>query len=427
MIWTKFKGSALQLTLFIMVVVALLLASFVLLVHIHKRFNLQTDFTVETIQNADFGINYALNNPIRLNDTISINLVDEDYKGLKVHRDFWGLFERVTSKSNVKNKVFYRMALIGGGQPKTNPTALYLQNNNKPLVLVGKTRIEGIAFLPRRGVKTGTISGQSYYGTQLVYGPTRTASVFPKLLSETKNQIKILDKTIDGLNQNQYLELRSGSSFKNSFFKPLQYVLNSKAITLQNIELVGHIVVQSKTKIIVDASAKLKDVILIAPHIEMRNNIKGSFQCFATKSIKVGNNCMLDYPSALVLSEKETITSEPENPDTTDQNGIITEDNSTIKGVVVYLGQPKTNNYKSQVVLESNSQVLGEVYCSQNLELKGTVLGSVFTSNFIANQFGSVYQNYLYNASINANGLSNNYVGLTFNKTKQKGVIKWLY
>jgi hypothetical protein len=70
--------------------------------------------------------------------------------------------------------------------------------------------------------------------------------------------------------------------------------------------------------------------------------------------------------------------------------------------------------------------VIGEVYCNQNTELKGAVIGSVFTNNFIANQFGSVYQNHLYHGQISIDQLPEAYVGLLFNNSKQ-GIAKWLY
>ncbi len=425
MIWLKLKAGALQLTLFIVVVIALLLASFLILVHTHKRFNIQTDFVIETIDNANKGINYSLNNPIKLNDTTLINLHDEDYKVLKVHRDFWGLFEKVTSTSSIKNKTIQKMALVGATQPKVNQTVLYVENNNKPLVLVGDTRIEGVAYLPKRGVKTGNIGGQSYYGSQLIYGQSKTANKFPAIFNETNQHIKTIFNQIISLNNNQQpIELQPEKTYANSFLKPLQYVYNSSSITLSNVKLIGHIVVQSKTKIVVESSAMLKDVVLIAPEIEIKNNVKGTFQCFATKLINVGRSCNLNYPSALVLNEVKTVLQEP---NLEQQNKISIDENSTIKGVVVYQGQPKTNNYKPQMVLEYNAEVVGEIYCNQNLELKGNVYGSVFTSNFIANQFGSVYQNHIYNATINVNELPQEYVGLTFNNTKRKGVLKWLY
>ena len=55
MFWIKLKAGALQLTLFIAIIIAVLLTSFILLVHTHKKFNIQSDLIIETLKNADKG------------------------------------------------------------------------------------------------------------------------------------------------------------------------------------------------------------------------------------------------------------------------------------------------------------------------------------------------------------------------------------
>ena len=92
MILLKLKSGALQLTLFISIIIAVLLMGFVLLVHSHKRFQVQTDFILETTQNAQKGIEHALLHSIRLKDTVAIPLEEPSFKTLEIHRDFWGYF-----------------------------------------------------------------------------------------------------------------------------------------------------------------------------------------------------------------------------------------------------------------------------------------------------------------------------------------------
>lgn len=424
MFWFKLKAGALQLTLFISVVIALLLTAFILLVQTHKRFHIQTDFIIESTKNTNKGINYALNTIVPLKDTISIELNDEDYKTLNVYREFWGIFEKVTTVSKIKNSIVKKTALIGGIQLEDNRTALYIQDNNKPLVLVGNTKIEGVAYLPKQGVKTGTISGHSYYGSQLIYGNTKISNTLPEIFAETNSQLNAINHFISKITQDQFLNLKQRQSFKNSFLNPVQVILSNELIRLIDVQLTGNIIVQSKSKIMVDASSSLKDVVLIAPEIEVKNNVIGSFQAIASKEIIIGNNVILNYPSALVLKEAEEVGNAIDL--IAIQNKIIIGEDSTIKGVVLYMGAPKTNNYNVQVELKERSKIIGEVYCNQNLELKGTVYGTVYTNSFIARQFGSIYQNHIYNGTISVNELTEKYVGLPFNNSK-KGVLKWLY
>jgi len=420
----RVKAGALQLTMFIVVVIAMLLAAFIMLLHTHKTFKVQTGFVIETISNVDKGINYALQNKLQLNDTTLVNLQDEDFKTLKVHRSFWGVFEKVIAVSNIKHKTFKKIALVGASQLDINRTALYLEEQNRPLVVVGNTKIQGDVYLPKQGVRTGNISGHSYYGNQLIYGNIKTSQSIPKLQQETLNQIKKSNKTYRNINTDQFLDLSIKRTYQNSFYKPIQIIYNTETINLSEISLTGHILVQSETKIIVDATSNLKDVVLIAPTIQIKNNVEGTFQAFATKEIKVGNHCKLNYPSALVLNEKIQMTNSNTSNNLKDIPSIKIAKGSKIKGVVAYFGS--TKGYKAQILIEEKATVIGEVYCDRNLELLGSVYGSVLTSGFVANQSGSVYQNHIYNGTIMVSNLAEEYVGLPF-KNSKKDVAKWLY
>ncbi len=424
--WLKVKAGALQLTMFIVVVIALLLTSFIILIHTNKRFKLQTDFVKETIVNTERGINYVLQNQIIQKDTLQINLQDEDFKTLKVHRDYWGVFEKAVSTSKIKHNSFRKVALIGASQPKLNRVALYVKDNHKPLVVVGNTKIQGVTYLPKQGIRTGNISGHSYYGNQLIYGISKMSEPeLPKLLNETLEHIKSVQNTSERISQEQFIDLSKTRTFQNSFYNPLQVIYSPTDILLSEVSLTGHILVQSKTKIVVDASSNLKDVILIAPEIEIKSNTQGMFQAFATKSINVENNCDLYYPSTLILNEDLELKVPIENTNNQKETPFIkVNKGAKIKGVIAYLGD--TKNYKAQIFIDTHAEVIGEVYCAQNLELLGTVSGTVFTSNFVANQSGSSYQNHIYNGKIIITDLPQEYVGLPF-EDSIKEVAKWLY
>ncbi|WP_028873150.1 hypothetical protein [Psychroserpens burtonensis] len=425
MLWLKLKAGALQVTLFIGVVIALLLTAFILLVHTHKRFDIQTDFIIETIKNADKGIQYAIDNSISLNDTTTVSLADEDYKSLKLNRDFWGVFERVTSVSKIKNNRIEKSALIGGVSNRNERLALYVQDNDKPFYVAGHTRIEGLVYVPNQAVKSGIIAQQQYSGSQLIYGNIRRSNKLPKIFHETITKIDAIERLVKGFNEDQFLNIEEGKVHKNSFFDATEILFSNSQIHLNEISLIGNIIVQSKTKIVVDESAVLKDIILIAPDIVIKNNVKACFQAIASKEIEVGEGVRLNYPSTLIIKEKNQ-TNDVGISDNSSIGKIKINSNSKIKGLVVYLGPERLNNYEVQLELAENATIIGEVYCNQNFELNGTVLGSVYTNNFIAKQFGSVYQNHIYNGKIIANDLPKEYVGLSFNNSK-KGIAKWLY
>lgn len=420
----KLKAGALQFTLFISIVIALLLIAFILFVQTHKRFTIQTNFIKESINNSNNGIKYTLLNTVKLNDTTAINLNDENYKSLKVYRDFWGIFEKTISISKIKTNTYKKVALLGATQLPLNRTALHLKDNNKPLVIVGNTKIAGLAYLPKSGIKSGSISGQSYYGTQLIYGSTKESTNFPQLNKELLYTIKTINTLISKTPQSQYINLEAGQQYSNSFINPVQVIFKPSTIHLNNTTISGHIIVKSKTKIIVDNTSTLKDVILIAPKIEIRQHVKGNFQAIASEEIIMQKNCTLNYPSALVVIKKQ----ETKNKSTTNKEIIPLKinTNSTIKGVVIYFDLEQKNNYNIQLSIAEGTKVYGEVFCNDNLELNGSVFGTVYTNNFTTKKAGSIYQNHIYNGQIIVDSLNTNYIGLPF-KNSKKGILQWLY
>ena len=109
-----------------------------------------------------------------------------------------------------------------------------------------------------------------------------------------------------------------------------------------------------------------------------------------------------------------------------DFNHIEIQSNTEIRGVIGFLSDNEKNNYKPQIIIDENTVIAGEVYCNQNIELKGMVKGSVFTKGFIANEYGSVYQNHIYNGNIISTNFPKEYGGLTI-ENSTKSVAKWLY
>ena len=418
----KFKGGALQFTMYIVVVVALLLGGFIILVKTHQKFKAQTQLSVETVTNAAMGMQYALEMPHLGEDTIALDVFDEAYKTLKLQQHHWGVFEKHTVVSTIKSKKIIKMALVGGAQATVNRTALYVVDRNRPLVLVGDAKIQGTAFLPKQGVRTGTISGHSYYGKQLIYGRSKNSTdKMPKLSKALEQELDAIYKA-DRNTETAFINLSQKTVLRNSFSNTVKVIYSAGALRLDHVALTGHIIVRSQTKITVAATAQLTDVILVAPLIEFESNFKGVLQAFASKTITVGQGCQLRYPSALVLHNTEKASSSfTANEDTP---AIVIGKRSILKGLVLYSSE--VVNYKAQVILKEGTEVVGEVYCTKNLELLGKVSGAVYTSGFVANQSGSVYQNHIYNGVVQVNDLETVYAGLLF-ENNAKSVAKWLY
>ncbi len=347
---------------------------------------------------------------------------------INVKREFWGVFEKRTVLTSHKSTNYSKTALIGGKDDEELP-ALYVNDHQRPVILVGNAKITGTAFLPEKGLKRGNISGNSYNRSQLLYGRSmKSNSILPNLYPELENHVnRLANKSY--VPKGEYLNELPTEGIQNSF-EAETLVYKDRVIQLKNIVLTGNIIIIADYKIIVEPSARLKDVLLIAPEIVIQNGVNGAFQAIATESIQVGKNCNLEYPTALLVNKKYAVAAvEQEGQSQFNQtSSIYLDSNTNVNGMVMVLDEAKTRQYIPELKIETNTIVNGEVYCTKNVELKGTVNGMVSTDGFIALENGSVYQNHINNGTINSENLSNAYTGILLaSRERNKKVMKWLY
>ncbi len=410
----KVSAGALQYVLVIGIIILIILLSFLQFINLQQKLENKRGFYGKAILNTINGFNYySLHSSEDLSKELQFSDNGNEETTFVVSK--WGVYDLVRVNSKVKNEEFSKTALMGSINKERK--SVYLVENNAPLVIVGKTRIIGNAYLPMRGVKRGNISGVSYYGDELVYGSIRTSSSslpensFIKHLYSINNSIDESDS--DALD----IEIKEG--IVNSFNSKTLVYRDYLPILLEEVSLKGNIIIQSFSKIVVTGDSTLEDVLLIAPEIEVKSETKGSFQAFASKRIIIGENVKLTYPSCLVLNYDSDRVEE--------NDGIYIDSGTFVKGGVYFL-QKESNerNLDPQVKINTNAVITGELYCQGNTELLGTVIGELYTNNFISKQNGRRYINHIYDGVMNAHDLSDNYIGILGNDNR-KGVSKWLY
>ncbi len=424
----KIRAGALQFTLFIGVLIFLTLTAFVLLSYTHQRLRGQNNLLKETIQTADQGIYYALQSGLTFTDqptTLKAPFFKE-YEEVQLTAKPWGLFKHFKSLSSAKNYTFERNALIGGKVHEESRNALVLANTFSPLVLVGTSKIVGDARLSEYGVKPGSMGSAYFTGNTLIDGrlETNNAEELPQLPESFINEIEYLITRLP--ERSEQVLSYIGKPIHNSFKEKTQWVIDSRELFLTDT-ITGNIIIHSDTKINVETGAYLKDVILTAPEVVLQSGLTGNFQAFATNSITVGSQVSLQYPSALVLiKESKNQLNYNTEADLEPTKSITIANGSVVKGSVVYLGEQPNLNYEPEVFIDRDTYLYGELYCEQNVELKGSVFGSVMTRAFVSREFGSVYRNHLYNGMIDITQLTPKFAGLPIESTS-KTVAKWVY
>jgi hypothetical protein len=411
----KYKAGALQYTLFISVTITLLLATFISLSYLQQTFGIQLHFFREVVQATEQSFEQAVLDDLPYETRQHVHLTENEALETSLIKRHWGLYDLVFSKSHLKSEAFEKIALLGGNNP--NKPALYLKDKKQPLVVVGTTKITGTAYLPQLGVKTGYMGGKAYQNSKLIYGSwAQSEQTLPKIKKRTylKNWIK--NPVFEA---SQVFNLELGSQYTNSFHNKTMLFHSTKEIHLRDISLTGNIAIHSDTLVKIAQSASLKDILIIAPKIEVSQGSTGSFQAFASEYIKVDESCQLNYPTVLLLYEEALKTPEKAQK-------IQIAQKTTLQGVIAYLSDSQHKSYQSQINLEKEVVVHGEIFSDKNIDTQAQVYGTIYTDGFAAKQFGSIYQNHLYNSRINAIALPKSYVGLAFEDT-QMNVLQWMY
>jgi len=305
----------------------------------------------------------------------------------EITRRDWGAFRVIVANTHHKVGTVNKSAIIGYETDGFYP-ALYLPERKQTLKLCGETRIEGTASLGERGAERGYITGQSYKGDKLIYGKQKKSErSLPSLKSSLKNAnfqnyrkncIKIDPITTD-------------TSF--AFSEKTRLISQTEQLYIKN-SISGNIILHSFDTIVVMSDAQLENVILIAPNIRFEKGFSGSVQVIAHETIKLGKGVKLNYPSALILNEER-------KNETANKHGIFLLEESQVLGGVLLFSQ-KPNSRKQLLLQVDNSRIGGLVYNLGETELKGEIIGHLYTNQFTLRAGGGQYSNHLLNAKISS-------------------------
>ncbi len=410
-----------QFAILVATIIAILLGSFLTLSQTHLFFNTQSKILDHVIDSANAGIQYSLRKEHALLDSVSI---ENDIYTKMIKKTSWGGFLSIKSTTSAKTKSFSKMALVGSEY--SNPAlGIYLTEGMLPLMLVGNTVIEGDAFVSQQGIQSGIIAGHYFNGRELIKGNINLAKqILPELDPILINNIKRYLEYVP-FKSNEVMQRESIN--KNSFFEKTFFVYDENKIILTET-YIGNIIIKSEDEVVITSSAKLTDVVVIAPKISIEEGFTGSASFIAEEKIVIAENVQLDYPSSLILIntkiDESVAVPKGEEP-------IFIPDNSSVHGTVIYLDEriEKMNNAMNlftHISIAPMGIVNGYVYCQGNIELMGTVTGAIYTNLFLSREFGSVFMNHIFNGKVLGRNIDPAFGGLPF-KESDKAIVKWLY
>lgn len=336
----------------------------------------------------------------------SMDLFDKEMDSITIEKYWWGLFQVGTVeafKTFSNRSLNYRKALFYGSSLKEEQkAALYLKDIDQPLAVAGKTKIKGNVFIPRAGAKRAYINGEGFLGTQLFEGKQKQSKRYIPKINETPF-LPMIDYFVNGFpKSNTVLQ----DTLRQPFYKETKIIRN-EIIYLDQQYLEGRILVIADSLVYIGANVHLENIIVIAPYILIDKGFKGQLQAFASKFIRIGENVNLSYPSiAMVLKKEATPTIE---------KNLIIEKNTTVQGLVsLYQFKKMDLPAIPSIDIQKEATVIGQVYSNEKLYLDGQVFGNVTCAGFRVQTSASIYDNHLYNTTIDFSKLPKDYVSPSF-------------
>jgi hypothetical protein len=341
----------------------------------------------------------------RLDESGTFPLFEEDeHSQVTISSRYWGLYEWVTASTDGGR--VRRTRLMGRPAESSRGAVLYTPDNRRALTVSGKGDIRGTVYLPENGLLYGQVQSDFYQGHPLDESLIRrSAERLPSGSPQLRDSIAALRRTPP-------TETYSGGAVRRSFFEPTLFLACGD---LSGAELRGNIVAVSQNPVTADSTARLEDILIVAPAVTFAAGFSGTVQAIAADSVVVEARARLNYPSGIAL------------PDADPKAMIRIESGAQVNGYVVFRlsGEILPGALGAHVRQHETATTRGLMWVDGIAEIHGTVSGSLYVNqaNYYTPQ--GYYNNLLHNTRLYANRamayppwMENHY---------RKKTIKWLY
>jgi hypothetical protein len=412
---STFRAASLFNAILIALLMAVTCTGLISLAYYHRVLKHNADLQEKLVANCDSGI--ALLQAIKNSEYEEVkDLYENGSDSVFLKKQNWGFFEVISSEAvqhDFRGRQSERQCLMIGVQAgAVSSSALYLKDSFKPLTLSGRTQINGAAYLPKAGVKGGYVNGQTYQGTDLIYGEKkRSTNQLPTLNKDKIKQIKELERR----QANRNIVELNGDVIA-SFYEPTRFY-RDKVIYINQQAVKGNVCLIADSLVYISKDTQIEDILVFAPNIYIEPDFKGNLQAYGTERVEIAEQTELNYPSIIGLFQDDR-KKEP--------GVLIIGENSVIDGLVLaYDGRLKQPSPK--LFLKQNSLVRGQVYADAAVDFQGGIFGNLTCKGFTLRAGASVYENHLLDVEISPDKRSPYYLSPAFISSERKrGVVKRL-
>lgn len=403
------KASSLMNAVFICLIISIFCGCLVLIAHYQNLLNQKLYLQEDLIGRNNGAFNYYLNNTdaLDIGDIKELDVFDDGIKSF-VEKKSWGFYEILISKTIFSKDTLTKIALIGRTSDSKNPIAIFVTNYDKPLKLSGTAKISGLMKIPYGKTEQAYLNGSIGNAIQIIGQQLKSESTLPKL-----------DNTIvsDSYNYETVLleNIKDGSLINN--FDKETIILNLDGVdVLNDIVCKGNIIIKSNSRLAINETATLNDILIVAPEVIFNTGFRGNVQVIAEKVVKLEDNVHLKYPSSIyVKNDLDSVT-------------VTINKNCILVGGIVIEGTTYIGSLKRKLIIDKEAKVVGTIYNFGQTQMQGELIGTIFTDRFFLKTESSNYENVIFNGTINRDSLPKDFIELPLfeghGKTSSHAIIK---
>ncbi len=388
------KGSSLVNAVFVCAIISVLSGCFILISFYQNMLNDRLSMQEDLIRINESAIYYALGSSDEvLYDEIKEISVFENGISSFIKKKRWGFYDVLISKTVFKNDTVKKTILIGETKSKEDDLALYVTDYDKPLKLSGETKVLGNLRVPNGRFEHAYINGQKGNTLKITGRQLHSKDRLPKIEKD-------IDIDVSGLPRLSLNSIEMGAVLSNSFDKVTKVINLSDVEKVKNITCKGNIILYSVNTLEIDGSTKLNDVVIMAPVVKINSGFVGNAQIVANHKVIMEEKSFLMYPSSIYVKNDGDMVS------------VEIKKKSKLIGGVVIDGDMYSDSLDRKLYIDEDALVVGNVYCYGSTQLKGHVVGSIYTDRFFLKTDASNYENVILNGTVDSKSLPAGFVEL---------------
>lgn len=413
----KLKGGALYISVIISILISIVLSLFIVIAYYNTR-TVQAQGSLDQLKlSLKSGFAIAQSNYYTSTSAGNWQKMPYNNDSVQVKKLAWGCFTLIDVKAKNRHFNLHKTGLFGC--LASPDTALLMTDQNRPVGLAGKIKFTASCYLSKAGVKSAYIEGTSFSELNSVRPYIKQAPSYLPEIDET--YLKEIELTQAELNLYTDSLIAFIPKVLNQPFKNKTAAVQQGAIHLTDEVLTSNIKLIASDVIIIENSAQLNNVLLIARKVIFKKGFKGSVHVIAKDSILTEDECEFNYPSSFLVHANVT-----SNSINSSVRGVFFGEQCKFNGGILAANKKEGT---SRMIIKTNKkfQLIGNLYSSDYAGAQGNIYGSFFCKTLLLQTPSAVYENHILNCLIDPKKYGKNLVVPNWfhQKGKQYTCAKW--